>query len=112
MKVYILWNLRIPRVLEAFLAGTALATGGMVFQAMFRNPLASPFTLGVSTGAASGSRAVCILSNWTFSLFGPSQRGVLRFARRRALDRRGLYLNHPAAGRGPRRPPCSWRAWP
>ncbi len=69
MKVYILWNLRIPRVLEAFLAGTALATGGMVFQAMFRNPLASPFTLGVSSGAALGA-AVCILSNWTFSFLG------------------------------------------
>jgi iron complex transport system permease protein len=67
MKVEILWRLRIPRVLEAFLAGTALATGGLVFQAMFRNPLASPFTLGVSSGAALGA-AICILCHWTFSL--------------------------------------------
>ena len=54
--VDILWNLRIPRVLMAFIAGTALATSGMAFQAMFRNPLATPFTLGVSSGAVAGRR--------------------------------------------------------
>jgi iron complex transport system permease protein len=47
--------LRIPRVLTAFLAGVALATSGMIFQALFRNPLATPFTLGVSGGAALGT---------------------------------------------------------
>ena len=49
----------------AFLAGTALATSGMAFQAMFRNPLATPFTLGVSSGAALGA-AVCIQQGWQF----------------------------------------------
>ena len=44
-KIDILWKIRIPRVLMAFLAGSALATSGMAFQAMFRNPLATPFTL-------------------------------------------------------------------
>lgn len=38
-----------------FLAGAGLATAGMTFQAMFRNPLATPFTLGVSSGAALGA---------------------------------------------------------
>ncbi len=51
----ILMKLRIPRVLTAFLAGVALATSGMIFQALFRNPLATPFTLGVSGGAALGA---------------------------------------------------------
>ncbi len=51
----ILMKLRIPRVLTAFLAGTALAASGMIFQALFRNPLATPFTLGVSGGAALGA---------------------------------------------------------
>jgi iron complex transport system permease protein len=51
----ILLALRIPRVLTAFLAGVALATSGMIFQALFRNPLATPFTLGVSGGAALGA---------------------------------------------------------
>jgi iron complex transport system permease protein len=60
----ILWDVRIPRVLMAFFAGVALATGGMVFQAMFRNPLATPFTLGVSSGAALGA-ALAIQFGWT-----------------------------------------------
>ena len=78
-KIDILWNLRIPRVLVAFLAGTALATGGMVFQAMFRNPLATPFTLGISSGAALGA-AVCILCHWTFSVFWLSGIEISAFA--------------------------------
>ncbi len=51
----ILWQFRIPRVLIAFLAGIGLGLSGMAFQAMFRNPLATPFTLGVSSGAAFGT---------------------------------------------------------
>ncbi len=50
----IFWQLRVPRVLAAFLAGAALALGGAAFQALFRNPLATPFTLGVASGAAFG----------------------------------------------------------
>ncbi len=51
----IFWRFRVPRVLLAFLAGAGLAAGGAAFQAMFRNPLATPFTLGVSSGAAFGA---------------------------------------------------------
>lgn len=51
----ILLKLRIPRVLTAFLAGVALASSGMIFQALFRNPLATPYTLGISGGAALGA---------------------------------------------------------
>lgn len=51
----ILIKLRIPRVLTAFLAGIALSVSGMIFQALFRNPLATPDTLGVSGGAALGA---------------------------------------------------------
>ena len=51
----IFWQIRIPRTLAAFLAGSALATAGMAFQAYFRNPLATPYTLGVSSGAAVGA---------------------------------------------------------
>lgn len=52
---FIFWNIRLPRVLIAFLAGSALAASGAAFQAMFRNPLATPFTLGVAQGAALGA---------------------------------------------------------
>jgi iron complex transport system permease protein len=46
---------RLPRVLAAALVGSSLATSGVVFQALLRNPLASPDTLGVSAGAALGA---------------------------------------------------------
>jgi iron complex transport system permease protein len=46
---------RLPRTLAAALVGAALAASGVVFQALLRNPLATPFTLGVSSGAALGA---------------------------------------------------------
>ena len=46
---------RLPRTLAAALVGAALAASGVVFQALLRNPLATPFTLGVSAGAALGA---------------------------------------------------------
>ncbi len=51
----IFFDLRVPRILLAFLAGAGLAVSGMAFQAMFRNPLATPFTLGVASGASLGA---------------------------------------------------------
>lgn len=51
----IFWKVRAPRACTAFLAGAALALGGMAFQAVFRNPLATPFTLGVASGASLGA---------------------------------------------------------
>ena len=45
---------RLPRVLAGALVGSALASAGVVLQAMLRNPLATPFTLGVSAGASLG----------------------------------------------------------
>lgn len=56
---YVFYHIRIPRTLAAFLAGGGLAVSGMVYQALFRNPLASPYTLGVSGGSSLGA-AVCI----------------------------------------------------
>jgi iron complex transport system permease protein len=48
-------DVRLPRVTLAFVAGAALATAGMAFQALFRNVLATPYTLGVSAGASLGA---------------------------------------------------------
>ena len=53
--VEVFWKLRVPRVCLSFLAGSALAVSGMVFQAVFRNVLADPFTLGVASGSAFGA---------------------------------------------------------
>jgi iron complex transport system permease protein len=52
---------RLPRVLAAMVVGSALATSGVVLQAMFRNPLAAPETLGVSAGAALGAILAIVL---------------------------------------------------
>ncbi len=51
----IVWRIRLPRALLAFLAGAALSLGGLVFQALLRNPLAEPYILGVSGGSAIGA---------------------------------------------------------
>lgn len=53
--VSIFWQLRLPRVLLAILGGAGLAVSGLGFQTLFRNPLAEPYTLGISGGAALGA---------------------------------------------------------
>jgi len=55
MVSMIIWNIRFPRVLLAVLVGAALSLGGLVFQAILRNPLAEPYILGISGGAAVGA---------------------------------------------------------
>lgn len=51
----ILWHIRLPRVLLAALVGAALSAGGLVFQALLRNPLAEPYILGISSGSGIGA---------------------------------------------------------
>src|SRR5262245_7919959 len=51
---------RLPRVLAGAVVGAALAAAGVVFQAMLRNPLATPFTLGVSAGSSLGAMLAII----------------------------------------------------
>jgi len=59
---------RLPRVLAAALVGSALAASGVVLQALLRNPLATPFTLGVSAGAALGAMLALVLGGAMASL--------------------------------------------
>ena len=51
----IIWRIRLPRVILAFLVGATLSLGGLVFQALLRNPLAEPYILGISGGSAIGA---------------------------------------------------------
>ncbi|MCL1969933.1 MAG: iron ABC transporter permease [Candidatus Bathyarchaeota archaeon] len=51
----VVWTLRLPRILLAIGAGAALAMGGCSTQAILRNPMATPYTLGVSAGAGLGA---------------------------------------------------------
>ena len=69
IKRQIMFEIRIPRVIFAFVAGAGLALCGMVFQAMFNNPLATPFTLGVASGASLGA-AIYVSLGLSFSLLG------------------------------------------
>ncbi len=61
-KVTIIWKLRFPRSLLAFLTGGSLAVCGGVYQAIFKNPMADPFVLGISSGAAFGATIGIILA--------------------------------------------------
>lgn len=65
----IFWQLRLPRTLLALFIGGTLALSGMLFQNIFRNPLMSPFTLGVSSAATLGA-AVAIYFGFSVSVFG------------------------------------------
>ncbi|MDR2543786.1 MAG: iron ABC transporter permease [Treponema sp.] len=68
-SVSIVWLLRLPRVLLAFLLGGSLAIGGAVCQSVLRNPLASPYILGVSSGASLGAGLI-IISGVVLPLLG------------------------------------------
>ncbi len=63
----ILYVIRVPRVLGAALIGMALAGSGVVFQGVLRNPLAEPYILGISSGAAFGATAMIVFGvSFTF----------------------------------------------
>jgi iron complex transport system permease protein len=69
MDYQIFTQIRLPRGILAFLSGGILALSGLLFQTLFRNPLTTPFTLGISSGATLGA-AVAIIFGFTSSLFG------------------------------------------
>lgn len=61
--VAIVWNIRLPRILTGVLVGAGLAMAGGVFQGLLMNPLADPYTIGVSTGAALGATIAIYVSS-------------------------------------------------
>lgn len=65
----IFWQLRLPRIITACLVGASLAIAGVAFQALFRNPLAEPYVIGASSGAALGVALVAV-SGWQIGLLG------------------------------------------
>jgi iron complex transport system permease protein len=68
---YVVWQLRLPRLLVAAMAGVAFAIAGLVFQSTTRNPLVAPDIVGVSGGAAVAAIAV-IVFGWPGFLLGPA----------------------------------------
>lgn len=76
-EISIIWNIRFPRVILAFIVGGALAVSGAVVQSILKNPLASPYTLGITSGASLGvgiiiitGISIPILGNYTLSVTG------------------------------------------
>ena len=73
----VILDLRLPRVFFAILVGGALASVGAVYQTIFRNPLASPFTLGVSSGAALGASLSLMATASPFGVATSAMLGAL-----------------------------------
>ena len=57
------WDLRLPRILMGILAGTGLGVAGCIIQGVLRNPLASPYTLGISSGAGFGASLAILVGS-------------------------------------------------
>ena len=74
----IFFDLRVPRVLFAFFAGTILGLSGLLFQTLFRNALMTPYTLGISSGAVLGAGIAIKLGLGTL-LFGIAAISIFGF---------------------------------
>jgi iron complex transport system permease protein len=94
----ILFQIRLPRILLGAAVGASLATAGASYQALLRNPLAEPYLLGISNGAAVGTMVALVL-------FGPSEwiRPLLAFAGALAATLAVYRLARGSAGATPER---------
>lgn len=66
----VVWNLRLPRIGMAIVAGAGFAVSGAAMQGILRNPLVSPFTIGISAGAGLGA-SLAIVLGWGVAGYGP-----------------------------------------
>ena len=73
----LLWSYRVPRLLCAFSVGGILAVAGCVYQTLFRNPLASPYTLGTASGATFGACLATALASGAAPVGGSAFAGAL-----------------------------------
>lgn len=91
----IVWDVRLPRILTAAIVGAGLSASGVVFQGILRNPLADPYTLGISAGAAFGA---CVAFLFNMSYFQGLSVGLCAFAGALITLAVVLYLSGGAAG--------------
>jgi iron complex transport system permease protein len=75
---FVFWQLRVPRALLGFMAGAILALAGLVCQNLFKNDLATPDLLGISSGAAAGA-VIALKFNIAFSFLGARGAAVFSF---------------------------------
>ena len=74
----IIWKIRFPRILVALVVGGTLSVAGATFQGLLKNPMADPYVIGVSSGAAFGA-AIGISSKIVFNFFGLSFVSIMAF---------------------------------
>ncbi len=74
----LVWNIRLPRIASAITAGWALGLCGLVIQCLLRNPLGSPFTLGISQGAAFGAAFAIVVLGAGGAAASSSQTGIVQ----------------------------------
>ncbi len=77
IPITIIWELRLPRVLTAFAVGGLLSLSGALLQVLLRNPLADPYVLGVSGGAATGALLSMLFGISGYALSGNAFLGAL-----------------------------------
>jgi iron complex transport system permease protein len=77
-EMMIITEIRLPRILVGALAGSGLSLAGVIFQGIFRNPMADPYVIGVSSGAALGA-ALAIVMGIGYSVFGINTVSALSF---------------------------------
>lgn len=75
----IAWTLRFPRTMKALIAGFTLALCGAIFQTLFRNPLATPYTVGIASGASLGA-LIAYRLKWVAPVLGLSSVSLCAFA--------------------------------
>ena len=66
---YVIWDVRLPRIITSSIVGSGLAVSGAIFQAILLNPLADPYTLGISAGAAFGASIALLFNVKVFGLY-------------------------------------------
>lgn len=88
LREQVLWQIRLPKVLTAILSGAALSMSGLTLQTLFRNPLAGPYILGVSSGAGLGVAIVTMCA----TLFGFATAGATSIATAAVLGAMGIVL--------------------
>src|SRR4051812_44244682 len=71
---FIFWQIRVPKTVTAIVAGCSLSVGGLILQVIFRNPLAGPYVLGISSGAAL-MVAISVLAGQSFHIYADQLAG-------------------------------------
>lgn len=78
-EIAVIWDIRLPRILTSIFVGMSLSLCGVIFQGVLSNPLADPYTIGVSTGAAFGASLAIVISLFT-GIFIPTGLSAFLFA--------------------------------